>query len=467
LARQKYRVEPPLIRRDRTIELAASRLRPEDDRVFLGRLAESGPTKDVWMDLGREHVLAIVGKRGSGKSFTLGSFIEGQCTRLPDTPINHTSKTRAALLFDTLNIFQWMTAPVGAGASSSRQVQSQLDVLRDWGLNDRVELDVDLWVPAGFESRVTSGARRFQIRTWDMEVSDWAALLGVDAVQDIMGQLLAQVHDKVTRKGWTDSDGTSQRTRQQYSLEDFLSCLNGDPEIARDYARETIRAVRQRLSAYQSTELFGDMGTPLDQLVRAGRLSIFLLSGIPDDLRLVIVGLTIRQLLFSRAEASEARKTLDLGFAESEQERERVQKVLADAPPKTWVFIDEAQNIFPAEHKTSASDIFLRFVREGRNFGLSLGFTTQQPSAIDNRIMAQVDTLITHTLTVNKDLQTILTNLKSRQPDSIYLQSVKTSLADAIRQLAVGQAFVSSTDAPRGLFIDVRPRMSLHGGFEG
>jgi DNA helicase HerA-like ATPase len=442
-------------------------MQPDDDRLFLGRLAESGPTKDVWMDISREHVLAIVGKRGSGKSFTLGSFIEGQCTTLPETPINHISKSRAALLFDTLNIFQWMTAPVGAAASSSHHVQAQLTMLREWGLSERVELDVDLWVPAGFESRVTSSARTFQIRTWDMEVGDWAALLGVDAVQDIMGQLLAQVHEKVTRKGWSDADGAPQKPRHEYSLDDLLSCLSGDVDINRDYTPATIRAVRQRLSAYQSTALFGDLGTPLDQLVRPGRLSILLLSGIPDDLRLVIVGLTIRQLLFSRAEASEALKTLELGFAKGERERDRVQRVLAAAPPKTWVFIDEAQNIFPSERHTSASEIFLRFVREGRNFGLSLGFTTQQPSAIDSRIMAQVDTLIAHTLTVNKDLQTILTNLKSRQPDSIYLKSIKTSLGDAIRQLAVGQAFVSSTDAPRGLFIDVRPRMSVHGGFEG
>jgi len=93
--------------------------------------------------------------------------------------------------------------------------------------------------------------------------------------------------------------------------------------------------------------------------------------------------------------------------------------------------------------------------------------TTQQPSAIDPRIMAQVDTMIVHTLTVNRDLQAVLGNLKSRQPESIFLRSVRMNLADAVRQLAVGQAFVSSTEAPRGFFMDVRPRTSVHGGFEG
>ena len=137
-----------------------------------------------------------------------------------------------------------------------------------------------------------------------------------------------------------------------------------------------------------------------------------------------------------------------------------------DAPPKTWVVVDEAQNVFPSERQTSASDILLRFVREGRNFGLSLGFTTQQPSAIDSRIMAQVDTIICHTLTVQKDLQNVLSNLKAREPTRVQLRGSDVSLADAIRQLDVGQAFLSNTDAERSLFVDIRPRTSIHGGFE-
>src|SRR5262245_21567638 len=137
---QRYRAEPALARRQRVINL-----RPpgasDGEWVLLGRLAELGPSKDVRLDLSREHVLSIVGKRGSGKSFTLGAFLEGLCTSAQETAISATSKERAALLFDTLNIFQWMTAPVGA-ASSSAHVAVQAELLRRWGL-DAVELDVN------------------------------------------------------------------------------------------------------------------------------------------------------------------------------------------------------------------------------------------------------------------------------------------------------------------------------------
>jgi uncharacterized protein len=461
---QRYRVEPALSRRSRTVELRPAGSSPAD-WVSLGRLAELGPPKEVRLDLSREHVVSIVGKRGSGKSFTLGSFLEGLCTTESSTAIGELSKDRAALLFDTLNIFQFMTAPV-TDASGSTHVAEQAKLLKRWGL-EPVDLDVDLWVPAGFEDRVTARATPFRIRTRDMTVDDWAALLGVDAMQDIMGQLLSLTLDKVTRSGWTDAQGTAHAGNPDYSIGDLLECLREDQEIGHDYANETVRAVRQRLSSYEASPLFGPDGTELHELLQGGRLSVLLLSGVPDDVRLVTIFLTIRKLLFARAQASEAAKTLSLGFADDPSERARIDGILASAPPKTWVVIDEAQNIFPSEKQTAASAILLRFVREGRNFGMSLAFTTQQPSAIDPRIMAQVDLQIAHTLTVNKDIANILGNLKAREPARVQSKGKDLSMADAVRHLQTGQAFVSSVDAERSFFMDVRPRTSVHGGFEG
>jgi uncharacterized protein len=461
---QRYRVEPALGRRGRTIDLRPPAA-PDGDWVALGRLAELGPSKEVRLDLSREHVLSIVGKRGAGKSFTLGSFLEGLCTKESTTAIGHLSKDRAGLLFDTLNIFQFMTAPV-SGAAGSSHVTEQARMLQRWNL-EPVELDVDLWVPAGFEHQVTGRARAFRIRTRDMSVDDWASLLGVDAMQDVMGQLLSLAVDKVTRRGWTEEDGTAHGANADYAISDLLDCLRGDQEIVQDYARETVRAVRQRLTAYEASPLFGPDGTELNELLQPGRLSVMLLSGVPDDVRLVTIFLTIRKLLFARAQASEAGKTLSLGFADDPADRDRVQAILEAAPPKTWVVIDEAQNVFPSERQTAASAILLRFVREGRNFGLSLGFTTQQPSAIDPRILAQVDLQIAHTLTVNKDIANVLGNLKAREPARVQLKGRDLPIADAIRHLQIGQAFVSSVDAERSFFMDVRPRTSVHGGFEG
>jgi uncharacterized protein len=461
---QRYRVDPTLARGSRQIDLRPPGS-PGREWVSLGRVAEVGPQRDVRLDLSQEHVLSIVGKRGSGKSFTLGSFLEGLCTSEAETAISSISKDRAALLFDTLNIFQWMTAPVDSAATSPH-VAEQARLLDSWGL-DTVELDVDLWVPAGYEGRVTSRAKPFRIRTPDMQIDDWAALLAVDVMQDPMGQLLSLVLDKVTRRGWITAAGEAHPAIADYRIADLVVCLREDSEIADDYAPETQRALRQRLTAYEASPLFGEHGTELTELLHPGRLSVLLLSGVPDDVRLVSIFLTIRKLLFARAQASEATKSRELGFAEDAADRERVDRILAAAPPKTWVVIDEAQNVFPSEKQTAASEILLRFVREGRNFGLSLAFTTQQPSAIDARITAQVDLLMAHTLTVSKDLTNVLANLKAREPRRVQLRGAALSMADAIRHLQTGQAFVSSVDGERSFFMDVRPRTSIHGGFEG
>jgi hypothetical protein len=462
---QVYRVEPALGSGRAPLRLGEVVDERVAEWVTIGRLAELGPKRDVRLDLTQEHVLAIVGKRGSGKSFTLGAFLEGLCTAEPTTPINNISQGRAALLFDVLNIFQWMVAPVQEREGGSTHVAEQARLLRQWGGELEVDLNIDLWVPAGYESRVTGRARPFSIRPSDMDVADWAALLHVDAVQDVMGQLLTVVLDKVSRRGWSE-DGQAVAPNHDYGLADLIACL-ADDEIQHDYQRETLRALRQRLSAYEASPLFDANGTTLTELLQAGRLSVMLLSGVPDDVRLVVIFLLIRQVLFARAAASEASKSIELGFDDDPEERARLAAVLATSPPKTWVVVDEAQNIFPSERQTAASGILLRFVREGRNFGLSLAFTTQQPSAIDSRVMAQVDTLITHTLTVQKDIGNVLSNLKSLEPTSVRLHGAELSAADAIRKLGVGQAFVSSTHASRGLFINVRPRLSVHGGFEG
>ena len=96
-----------------------------------------------------------------------------------------------------------------------------------------------------------------------------------------------------------------------------------------------------------------------------------------------------------------------------------MEEVLATAAPPTWVAIDEAQNILPSERRTSATDVIVKYVREGRNYGLSFVVATQQPTAIDPRILAQVDTLLVHKLTVQGDIDYIRKNIKSNLPEEV------------------------------------------------
>ena len=68
--------------------------------VYLGRLGEAGPIMPIKYDLAHAHVMAVFGKRGSGKSYTLGSFLEGLCTCESKTSIGYNSRRWGVLLFD-------------------------------------------------------------------------------------------------------------------------------------------------------------------------------------------------------------------------------------------------------------------------------------------------------------------------------------------------------------------------------
>ena len=55
--------------------------------------------------------------------------------------------------------------------------------------------------------------------------------------------------------------------------------------------------------------------------------------------------------------------------------------------------------------------------------------------------------------------------IKSNMPEEIKYANAALSFDQLIRSLDVGQAFVSNTETDRAFVMDVRPRISVHGGF--
>jgi len=407
------------------------------EHVFLGRLAEAGQLVRVDFDLSLPHVVAMFGKRGSGKSYTLGSFLEGLCTKEAETTISAITKTRSALLFDTLGIFQWLDVPLSPN-SSQKIIQEQAVVQRGWEIQNE-PLDVQMWVPRGMSSS-SSHHMEFTINCADFTASDWGYLFGVDILQDRMGQLLNDAYEKVVNEGWSDGSSTYP-PMPRYAMEDLIDCVQSDTELSTTYHSETRRAVLQQLSVYWRNPLFqpkrrvpnalrglmekGEVsekelrayesfeGTSLTSLLKLGQLSVLLLHKMSDELRFVLIVSLIRKIMQARIETSEMEKNLQILPNLTKEERNALQEKIAYGIPPTWIVADEAQNFLPSERKTTATDVLIRLVREGRNFGLSFMLTTQQPSALDQRILAQVDTLIVHKLTVQTDIEYIRRNLKA------------------------------------------------------
>src|SRR5437764_12379830 len=106
-----FKVQPPIARGSKSIALGGE---GHKSRALLGRLAELGPQREVWLDLEGEHVIAIVGKRGSGKTHTLGVIAEAISNAVHDTHLSRIEDSRrqhAIVIFDTLTLFQGVDLP--------------------------------------------------------------------------------------------------------------------------------------------------------------------------------------------------------------------------------------------------------------------------------------------------------------------------------------------------------------------
>jgi len=438
------------------------------DWVFLGRLSEWGRQTHVRLAVGEEKVVAIFGKRGQGKSFTLGCLLEGLALATPDPAIAAIERPRAAILFDPLNIFQWVDiALTDDAAAVSAELESQVARAREWGLTG-TPLEAQIFYPAGYTSNVyRSSAREFRLGVSGFGLDEWASLLDFDMVKDIRGQLATEVWEKVTNIGWTSTTGEAVPPASDPIVGDYQRCIAEDADIQSGiYTADTIRALAQRMRSIASHAVFQGHGTPLLDLLKAGQVSVLLLNGLPSDLRNVVASVLTRRILAARAEASGAQKDLMLNPHLTPTERASREQIVASAPPKTWVVIDEAQEVIPSDRRTAASSSIVKLVKEGRNFGLSLVLTTQQPIAVDQRVLSQVETFIVHKLVSRSDVDRTIENLKCPTPSEIHEGDRSLSLPELLTSLEVGQVMVSDTYAPRCVVVQVRARVAAHGGFE-
>src|SRR5436189_461934 len=72
--------------------------------VYMGDLAEAGALRRLKLDVTAEHVAAMLGKRGTGKSYTLGVLLEGLASH-GRSALASLETPRAVLIFDILDIF--------------------------------------------------------------------------------------------------------------------------------------------------------------------------------------------------------------------------------------------------------------------------------------------------------------------------------------------------------------------------
>ena len=134
----------------------------------------------VQMDALRPHAILICGKRGYGKSYTMGTLIE-ELAMLPSN-INI-----ATLVIDTMGIFWTMRNP---------NIKEE-DILSKWDISPK-GFDIELFVPAGSlkqYEKMHIEAKPFSISAEELSGYDWCSLFDLAPISPLGVYVLKTIED--------------------------------------------------------------------------------------------------------------------------------------------------------------------------------------------------------------------------------------------------------------------------------
>jgi len=384
--------------------------------IFLGR-DSSGD--QVYLDDTRSRAVLICGKRGSGKSYTMGVFIE-ELVQRDDVLV---------IVADPMRNFHTMSLP-------NREQES---VLWEWGLSAK-EVPVRLLVPgdpqvrygadmiAAFEQRGVQ-VESLRINPGDVPPDGWLDLFGLDITQPMGIALYRAVHRARRQQG------------VHFFVPDIIDHLQKDPHI-----RETsVQALILRLeAAVNEWDIFSSRYRELAEVFTLQTLNVIDLGVLEISrfgLRNLVLAVLVRDMFRKRRDA-----------------RLREELGLVVETPRVWLAIDEAQEFVPSGRAALAKEPLIQWVKEGRQPGLSLLIASQQPGAIDREVLSQCDVILCHKVTATDDVDSLnrLSHDYMARELRVYLRQLKR----------VGEAVMVDDEKEAVEVVQVRPRRSKHGGAE-
>jgi hypothetical protein len=476
-----YTIDQPLILQEFSEDnaiLAKNDLSERVSSILLGKLAEyEHMRKNIWLDTEGAHAIYVMGKRRSGKTYTLGVILEGLAS---NNWIRRGNQQQAMLFVDTMNVFITMPNSV-TDVYGDRSPQGR--ELSRWSLSKEL-FNIVLLYPKGSAPPPEGITREVALRACDLGAQDWASLFEVDTYAEPIGQLISEVYEKVAIEGYQRSDGTFAGSNANYSIEDLLVCLSDCPQIAPPrYEQRTIEAVRRRISALRRLSLFSPTGTDIREIFVPGQISILLLRDLDQSLRSLLVGVLAKKIMqqrsisdkYERLAAVQLNRSVSLKDKDPEAantarlKHAEYMEMARSGLPRGWMVIDEAHNYLPSRGIMASSEPLKKYVNEGRNLGLSIVVATQNPSGLDPAIRRNADVLIIHSMSMRDDVATAEGMVNTFVPDgfSFGRDHITTrAFEQIIRSLPLGYAVLSNDSLNRITVVRIRPRLTVHGGLE-
>jgi len=212
------------------------------------------------------------------------------------------------------------------------------------------------------------------------------------------------------------------REKRIYFLKDILQ---GIKEVKSSAKWGLVAKVEQIISM----ELFSPHYTPIDEIVKKGRCSVINLRGVAPYIQETLVSILLTKIF-------EERKNGTI--------------------PPVLIVIEEAHRYCPerGQGKSLAGDIIKTMASEGRKFGVGLAIVSQRPARVDKNVISQCNTHIILKTTNPNDVKAIIASV----------EGLNASSAGEIQMLPIGVAIVAGLPLTAPIFVEIRPRETLHGG---
>ncbi len=455
--------------------IAQNAPREDFEAIYLGKHAET-PYRNVWLDSRGAHVLYVMGKRRSGKSYTLGTLAEGlAATRW----VKQGGLSQGVLILDTMNVYLTMPFDVESTHAADTDVVREL---RKWKLESE-RIPMTLLRPRGTTTPAAVTSVEITLRPSDLGPDEWCGLFEVDTFADPLGHLITELYAKVAIDGYTDRrNGQAIAPNPGFVLQDLLSALEHDADFDR-YHRDTRESLRRRLDMLRRVPIFSDAGLDVRQLLLPGHVSILLLRDLDQQMRGVLVALIVKKAMQLRGTAEQQERMIPIHLARAEKfaandleasarERRLAEECTERAReglPRSWIIVDEAHNYIPARGVVASRKPLKKYVDEGRNLGLSIVVATQQPSGLDPSIQRNADVLLIHSLSHHDDIVAAEGMINTGCPSDVTIDSRQKlegsrTFESLVRSLPLGYALASTDRANRLFPVCVRPRVTIHGG---
>lgn len=395
---------------------------------------------DICIDFLRPHIVLVCGKKGYGKSYTLGVLTE-EFLSIDDEVRNNLS----VIIVDPMGIF-WSMKMSNVNSVESRELYE------DWGLEQQgFSKEVRVMIPAKFEKNYKEHGwmydEGFLLNPGELEDTDWCYAFEIDA-NSPMGLSLSLAISNLKEK-----------LGNNYLIRHVINEINGMSQS--EASTQTKLALVRRFASLQKWGIFTDerdVPTRIFDIVKPGKVTVLNLSDIREDLqggwglRGLVLGLLARKIFEFRVEAR--RKELFSVLDSQDEEKSKRGEVF----PMVWMLIDEAHRFAPNYRNTAASLPLRNWARLGRQPGLSLVLSTQRPGSLDMDILSQCDLILCHRLTAQVDIDA-LNRIRPTYSASNILEHV-----DALPRDRAGFALAIDDITETVIPFQVRPRKSWHSG---